>query len=92
MEESNKVMYMRVSVSGGTNVICCPLRQSLSWAWLLASESLNTLQGLWETQRRWTSLKLLHVHSSSGLFPLNISACQGEAAWQRKEREQSEKS
>lgn len=40
--ESNKVMHMCVSVSGGINTICSPLLQFLSWA----SERLNRLRSL----------------------------------------------
>lgn len=46
MGKSNKVIHM--CVSRDINTTCCLLLPFLSWAWLLASESLNTLHGPWE--------------------------------------------
>lgn len=79
MGKSNKVMYM--CVSWDINTICCLLLPFLSWAWLLASESLNALRGPWEIQIWCTSLKLLPVLSSSELLSLKIREYQAEAVW-----------
>lgn len=57
--------------AGDIITACCLFIWFLGWAWLLSPESLNTLQGLWEIQRRRTSQKLLHVLRTSVLLSLN---------------------